>query len=232
MSNKIFNSLLVSLQLFLLASNGCDDSATVLGKSKKYWERRLSDPAPKLRFKALCDMAPLFGLKKPNIEIEEAATMIRPCLNDSDPDVRSRAASSLLVIQPDAPTLVPIFVDFLRHNADVTDRVGAIISLSLLKSPEAIPGFKIGLSDGDPRVREQAIRGFERCGAYFSEARSHLMAALQDSDGTVRYEATWAVSHYLSSCDSEVIAVLEKLLNDPNPKTHSHVVTLLRERMR
>jgi hypothetical protein len=177
-------------------------------------------------------MEPVFGikLKGPSMEVEEAATMIRPCLKDSDPDVRDKAAITLLIIQPDVPTLMPIFVDNLKHETNAIDRLSALFCLIKLKSPEVIPSLVIGLSDADPRIRAEAIRGFERCGAYFSEARNYLMTALQDSDSTVRFEATGAVSHYLRSCDTEVMSVLEKLLNDANPKTRSHVVTLLRDR--
>jgi len=102
-------------------------------------------------------------------------------------------------------------------------RVAAEI-LGNLDVPEAIPALVAGLRDPDPIVRAALLRALGRAGA--QDALLEIIAALNDPEPQVRLEAV-QTARTLARYRQGLLALVERLLEDPAPEVRSCVAVIL-----
>ncbi len=126
--------------------------------------------------------------------------------------VRQEGARAVAILQP--PDGVSLLSSLLDSETDFSVRETAIYSLGLLHRPEAISVLEELLAaDPNPRIRRQAAVAMGRIqgDSIGGRAVDALIAALSDSDATVRGGAALAVWHHGEAAIAAIPRLIEQL---------------------
>lgn len=111
------------------------------------------------------------------------------------------------------------------HHSDQWVRRSAIMALTQLRDPRAVPVLAGALKDESLFVRQMVVRGLEQL--ELPECVPPLLQASTDTNAEVRLAATHAMALY---CDERVSQRLIELLKDPEQRVVRRAAHLLNER--
>lgn len=140
----------------------------------------------------------------PNLEQQVAAIYAES--KHDDPRIRRYLAMVLGNLGDRRAT--PMLVDGVQHDADVENRLYALMALGELRDPAALPAIEQAAGDQEKDVRKAAYYAMGEIG----DARSvpALAAGLEDQVADVRWNAAVALSRFN---DRRAIPVLQEMLD-------------------
>ncbi|MFQ5927855.1 MAG: HEAT repeat domain-containing protein, partial [Terriglobia bacterium] len=160
---------------------------------------------------------------------KQAQQILEAMTRDTDPRVRSAAASALGQLDPN-PALVALLERLAREDASFTVRSRALLSLGRLKPPEGIERLRPYLHEDSPHelLRRAAVTALGRLGD--AKAIPLLLEwSARGKPDDVRLAAITALGR-LGRGQAEVREHLVKLLDDPYHRVRGVAVGALRRR--
>ena len=179
---KTFTGLCLGLLLVVGPARAGQEEPMFEGKPMGYWLELMRE-IPQDMKNALPDVrkAP-WALRKIG---EPAVPALVELLQDSNPEIRRRAAGALLGMGPKAKGAVPALVEALENSdSELRQKAALILGQIGPAAKEAVPDLTEALEDPEPRVRVAAATSLGWLGA--KEAVPALQTALKDTNKAVQ----------------------------------------------
>jgi HEAT repeat protein len=195
--------VLVAVAIFLLFGKLASDEQTIpdylnairSGSSHERWQAAYQLSKSLKRGEAK---------RYPNLEQQVAALYVQS--QHDDPRIRRYLGMVLGNLGDRRAT--PLLVDGLQKDADVENRLYALIALGELRDPSALPAIERATHDGEKDIRKAAFYALGEIGD--RSAVPALVAGLEDEVADVRWNAAISLSRFN---DRRALPALREMLD-------------------
>jgi putative membrane-bound dehydrogenase-like protein len=142
---------------------------------------------------------------KPDLSMASSSDLVHVL---ADPDAWWRETAQRLLFERRDRSVVGLLRSLVQERPTPLGRLHALWVLDLLASLDA-SSLVLGLTDPDPRVREQAVRLSERLLGDQRALRSHVLALAADADPMVRFQVAFSLG--VIKDDPQAIASLASI---------------------
>jgi HEAT repeat protein len=146
----------------------------------------------------------------------EGAALLRPLLQDNDPELRRFALECLGRVPAQARAVLPELLELLANDGDEV-RLAVLPLLGEIGngSPRAVAALAFALRDTNLEIRQAALAALSSCSS-IKEARAALLQCLEEEDLTLRIGAADLLITRDPDCRKALGVILDQLPGEQN----------------
>jgi HEAT repeat protein len=131
----------------------------------------------------------------------------------------------MLLVNVEADQALPVLSDALKHdNDEVRIQAAHALAQAGREANRLLPFFKEGLRSKTVRARVQSLQGLAMLGKQATPAEKEILAALHDTDGSVRQQAVNTLQSVPLDADKSLTELSKLLKEDTDQNTRIRIV--------